>query len=140
MKWTDRDAATLELALMVFVAIALCMLFLVLMASWAFAETCLTVDLKPSDVLYNYDGDTYTILMGPLGIWNIREDGIDTPERNKRQPGWEAAKDFTWAWLYAGPFKLKTCFTLTLGRLVGTSSRNGETLGDALRREGHYKP
>lgn len=139
MKWSDRNAVTIELALMALCAIALCFLFLVLMASWAFSATCLTIDLEPKDVLYNYDGDTYTLMMGPLGMWHIREEGIDTPERNKKQPGWEAAKDFTWAWLYAGPFQLRTCFTLTLGRIVGSSSRNGITLASELRANGHEK-
>lgn len=140
MKWSDRNAATFELALMVFCAIALCLLFLVLMASWAFSATCLTIDLEPKDVLYNYDGDTYTIQAGPFGVWHIREEGIDTPERNKKQPGWEAAKKFTAEWLLSGPFQLRTCFTLTLGRIVGSSSRNGVTLASELRAAGHAKP
>lgn len=140
MKWRNRTPLTLEGALMALCAIALCLLFLVLLASWSFAETCLTVDLHPSDVLYNYDGDTYTILMGPLGLWHIREDGIDTPERTKKQPGWEEAKNFTWAWLHADTFQLRTCFVFTFGRLVGSSSRDGETLATALQKAGHAKP
>jgi len=139
MNWHDRSPISTEGALMGLCIIALCLLFLILIASWSFSATCLTVDMQPSDVIYNYDGDTYTVSMGPLGLWHIREDGIDTPERNKKQPGWEEAKDFTWAWLYSGPFKLSTCFDLTLGRIIGTSSRNGETLANALRLAGHQK-
>lgn len=139
MRWKDRTPVTIEMALAFLCAIALGVLFLVLIATWAHTETCLTVDLEPKHVLYNYDGDTYTLNLDPFGIWHIREEGIDTPERNRKQPGWQAAKDFTWAWLYAGPFQLRTCFNLTLGRVVGSASRDGVTLADALRAAGHEK-
>jgi len=139
MRWKDRTPLTIEMALAFLCIIALGFLFIIMIATRSHAATCLTVDLEPKHVLYNYDGDTYAINLDPFGIWHIREDGIDTPERNKKQPGWQEAKDFTWAWLYAGPFQLKTCFDLTLGRVVGSSSRNGATLADALKRAGHEK-
>lgn len=106
----------------------------------AHAETCMTVDVLPSQVLSNYDGDTFTVSLGVLGSSIIRVEGVDTPERNKKQPGWKEAKDFTSAWLAQGPFKLNTCFVLTLGRLVASPSRNGETLAAALIAAGHVKP
>lgn len=138
-KWRARIEKAFLGALMAGCVIGIITLFLLLMAVKARAAVCMDLDLKPADVLYNYDGDTYTITLGPLGMWHIREEGIDTPERNRKQPGWREAKDFTWAWLYAGPFQLRTCFDLTLGRVVGTSSRNGKTLADALRVAGHIK-
>lgn len=139
MRWKDRNAVTMEMALALIFIIAIVFLFLVLIATRVQAESCLTVDLQPSDVINNYDGDTYTVSMGPLGLWRIREEGIDTPERNKKQPGWQEAQEFTRNWLEAGPFQLKTCFQLTLGRMVGSASRNGETLADALKQAGHEK-
>lgn len=140
MNWKDRKPVTLEMALAFLCLIALGFLFLILIASRVQAATCLTIDLQPTDVINNYDGDTYTVSMGPLGFWHIREEGIDTPERNKKQPGWREAKEFTRNWLAAGPFQLHTCFVLTLGRVVGSSSRNGETLAHALKQAGHIKP
>jgi len=139
MKWSDRNGQTLEAALIFFVIVGIVAMFVLLIATQARANICMTVDLEPKDVLYNYDGDTYTITLGPIGIWHIREDGIDTPERTRKQPGWREAKDFTWAWLYAGPFQLHTCFDLTLGRVVGRSSRDGVTLAQALRQAGYEK-
>ena len=139
MKWSDRNGQTLEAALIFFVIVGIVAMFVLLIATQARANICMTVDLEPKDVLYNYDGDTYTIALGPIGMWHIREEGIDTPEGNRKQPGWREAKDFTWAWLYAGPFQLHTCFDLTLGRVVGRSSRDGVTLAQALKQAGHEK-
>lgn len=106
----------------------------------AHAKTCLSMDVQPSQVLGNYDGDTFTVSFGGLGNANIRVEGIDTPERNKKQPGWKEAKEFTAAWLARGPFKLNTCLVLTLGRIAASPSRDGVTLADALRTAGHAKP
>lgn len=139
MRWKERSGQTLEAVIIFFVVVGIVAMFVLLLAMRANAATCLTVDLQPSDVVDNYDGDTYTVLMGPLGKWHIREEGIDTPERNKKQPGWQEAKGFTEAWLAAGPFQLKTCFILTLGRIVGSSSRNGVTLAESLTRAGYGK-
>ena len=112
----------------------------VLLTTRAHAETCITLDVQPSHILGNYDGDTFTLSLGALGQAIIRVEGVDTPERNKKQPGWKEAKDFTAAWLAQGPFKMNTCFVLTLGRIVASPSRNGETLASALIAAGHVKP
>lgn len=133
MKWSDLNGDVIGFI------IACGLLLFLFFSAKARADTCLTIDLQPADVISNYDGDTYTIRMGPLGIWHIREAGIDTPERNKKQSGWREAKAFTDEWLHSGSFQLRTCFVLTLGRVVGTSSRNGVTLADALTQAGHTK-
>lgn len=104
------------------------------------ASTCMTLDVQPDQVLGNYDGDTFTLSLGALGEVRIRVEGVDTPERTKKQAGWKEAKDFTAQWLAQGPFKLQTCFVLTLGRLVAIPSRDGSTLADALIAAGHVKP
>ncbi len=104
------------------------------------AETCLTLDVQPNQVLGNYDGDTFTISLGALGHAIVRVEGVDTPERNKKQAGWKEAKEFTAQWLAAGPFQLNTCLVLTLGRIVGNPSRDGITLASALLAAGHVKP
>lgn len=104
------------------------------------AETCLTLQVQPSQVLGNYDGDTFTISLGALGHAIVRVEGVDTPERNKKQAGWKEAKEFTAQWLAAGPFRLNTCFVLTLGRIVASPSRDGITLASALIAAGHVKP
>lgn len=105
----------------------------------AHARTCLSMDVQPSQVIGNYDGDTFTLSLGAFGDVNIRVEGIDTPERSKKQAGWQEAKDFTAAWLAQGPFSLNTCLVLTLGRIVASPSRGGVTLADALRTAGHAK-
>lgn len=104
------------------------------------ASTCMTLDVQPDQVLGNYDGDTFTLSLGALGEVRIRVEGVDTPERTKKQAGWKEAKDFTAQWLAQGPFKLTTCFGLTLGRIVASPSRDGTTLAAALRAAGHAKP
>lgn len=124
---------------------ALVMMFLALfivtvMVGVSRAETCMTMDIQPEHVLGNYDGDTFVVSLGALGAVSIRVEGVDTPERNKKQPGWKEASDFTTAWLKQGPFKLNTCFILTLGRIVGNPVRNGESLASALITAGHVKP
>lgn len=129
-----------ECLLAVLTAMAVVFFLTIIIASRAQAETCMTFDVQPSHVLGNYDGDTFTVSLGALGQAIIRVEGVDTPERNKKQPGWKEAKDFTAAWLAQGPFKMNTCFVLTLGRIVASPSRNGETLASALIAAGHVKP
>ena len=134
MKRVDWDAVGM-------VAITLLMIILaILLANSARAETCLAIDVQPSQVLSNYDGDTFTLSLGALGQVNIRVEGVDTPERNKKRAGWKEAKEFTQRWLATGPFQLNTCFVLTLGRIVASPSRNGDTLASALIANGHGKP
>lgn len=103
------------------------------------AGSCLTMDVAPHQVLGNYDGDTFTVSLGALGNMIVRVEGVDTPERNKKQPGWQEAKAFTAKWLAKGPFKLNTCFALTLGRVVGSPSRDGRTLAQDLIDAGMTK-
>ena len=130
-----------EVVMFLLVALAMvglaCLIFFVGVSQ---AFSCLTMDVRPEHVVGNYDGDTFTVSLGALGEIIVRVEGIDTPERNKKQPGWKDAKEFTHQWLMAAPFRLSTCFALTLGRIVGTPSRNGETLAQALRSAGHEKP
>lgn len=126
--------------LAVLTAMAIVFFLTILVIARVQAATCITMDVQPSQVLGNYDGDTFTLSLGALGQATIRVEGIDTPERNKKQGGWKEAKDFTASWLARGPFKLQTCFMLTLGRLVASPSRDGITLADALTAAGHVKP
>lgn len=122
------------------VGITLLMIILGLLLSYsARAETCLTMQVQPEQVLGNYDGDTFKVSLGALGVMTVRVEGIDTPERNKHQIGWEKARDFTAAWLASGPFDLSTCFDMTFGRVVGVPSRDGATLREALLENGHAK-
>lgn len=131
MKWRER----VEYILIVATVLALLALFASAMDR-AHGETCLTTTVQPHQVLGNFDGDTFAISLGALGAASIRVQDIDTPERTKKQPGWEAAKNFTAKWLAAGPFELATCFDLTFGRVVGVASRGGQTLAEALRDAG----
>lgn len=126
-----------ELA-MVGVTLALIMLA-VLFSYSARADTCMTMIVQPEQILDNFDGDTFKVSLGALGQITVRVEGVDTPERTKKQPGWEEAKLFTESWLAAGPFDLSTCFDLTFGRIVGTPSRDGVKLAEALIANGHAK-
>lgn len=114
-------------------------LVILLVAVKARAASCLTMDVHPSQVLGNYDGDTFTLSLGALGPMKVRVEGVDTPEITKKQPRSEEAKLFTQQWIAQGPFKLNTCFTLTLGRVVGNPSRNGRTLAQDLIAAGLTK-
>ena len=129
-----------EALLAVLTAMAVFFFLAVVVAARANAETCMTLDVQPSQVLGNYDGDTFTVSLGVLGQSIIRVEGVDTPERNKKQAGWKEAKEFTAQWLAQGPFKLNTCFIITLGRIVGSPSRDGITLSSRLIAAGHVKP
>lgn len=120
--------------------IFLCVGVWIIVLGIAHAETCMTLDVQPSQILDIYDGDTFTMSLGALGQVHIRIEGVDTPERNKKQVGWDTAREFTRQWLAQGPFKLSTCFVMTLGRFVGSPSRNGTTLASALIAAGHVKP
>lgn len=142
MNWWQRNAPNIEWVLFLLCVTALIVLFLSAMVYKAHGETCLTTTVQPHQVLGNFDGDTFAVSLGVLGTAKIRVQDIDTPERTKKEPGWDAAKNFTAHWLAAAPFELATCFDLTLGRVVGVASRGGETLADALRNAGldknHY--
>lgn len=135
----DRDTRQVWFLLALVIVIGLALMVQLIVVSAVRSETCLTTTVQPQHVLGNFDGDTFTVSLGALGSVKIRVQDIDTPERTKKQPGWEAAKNFTASWLVAAPFELATCFDLTLGRVVGVASREGETLADALRKAGLEK-
>ncbi len=142
-KWVRRHE-WVSIDLLLIVLIVLCLIGLSIMAMLipfkAHAAACLLIDVPPQAVLNNYDGDTFTIFhFGPGGQLDIRVAGIDTPERNKKEPGWEAARLFTKTWLAAGPFRMTTCGKKSITRIEAQVERNGETLGDALRKAGHAK-
>lgn len=129
-----------ELILAMAVVILLIVLaVLVFVVGIAKATSCLTMDVQPNQVVGNYDGDTFTISLGALGNMIVRVEGVDTPERTKHQARAEEAKAYTQQWLAKGPFKLNTCFTLTLGRVVGNPSRDGRTLAQDLLAAGLVK-
>lgn len=137
-----RGLMRIDWELVIAVATVILMLVLVLTVfaiGVSRAGSCLTMDVEPHQVLGNYDGDTFTVSLGALGNMIVRVEGVDTPERTKKQPKWDEAKAFTANWLAAGPFKLSTCFTFTLGRVVGTPSRNGRTLAQDLIAAGLTK-
>lgn len=142
MSWINRDSEIksiwLLFALMVVLFVAL---FLELMfAASSRAEGCLSIDVPPGAVTKVYDGDTFTVFtFGPGRGVDIRVEGIDTPERNKKQPRWEEARAFTVTWLSAGMFHVETCGKQTLTRIVGAVSRDGKLLSDALRHAGYAK-
>lgn len=127
------------MGLFVYTAIFFIVLFL-LTVSYVRAESCLSIDVPPQAVLRNYDGDTFTIFtFAPGGEVDIRVNGIDTPERNKNEPGWQDARNFTSDWLAQGPFHVETCGEKTFGRIVAEISRGEERLDDALRAAGMEK-
>ena len=135
-----KDRIDWELFLFVATVILLiCLAFAIFAVGFAQANTCMTLDVEPQHIIGNYDGDTFTMSLGALGHMIVRVEGVDTPERNKKQPHWEEAKTFTANWLTKGPFKMSTCFTLTLGRVVGNPSRNGRTLAQDLIAAGLTK-
>lgn len=112
----------------------------VFIAGIAHAEGCLKIDVPPGAVISQYDGDTFRIFtFGPGAGVDIRVQDIDTPERTTHQEGWQHARDFTSAWLSAGPFTVETCGKRTFNRIVAVISRNGETLAEALREAGLEK-
>jgi len=128
-------------SLLVALAVMLLMLLVVmaLVPGLVRAETCMNMTVQPDQVIGNYDGDTFTVSLGALGEMIVRVQDIDTPERNKKQPGWEEAEQFTQEWLAAGPFDLWTCFAFTFGRVVAVASRDGVTLAAALEAAGYAK-
>jgi endonuclease YncB( thermonuclease family) len=106
----------------------------------AHAAACLTVDVHPGAVVRIYDGDTFDVFtLGVPASQPIRVQGVDTPERKTKEPGWEAARDFTRTWLARGVFRLDTCGVRSFERIVAKVTRDGEDLGDALRAAGLTK-
>ena len=109
------------------------------------AEACLSIDVPPSAVVSQYDGDTFELFtFGSPPTVSIRVLGVNTPELSKKkgvpdQPGSREAKEFTRQWLAKGPFHVSTCGTHTFDRIVAMVDRDGEVLADALIQAGHGK-
>jgi endonuclease YncB( thermonuclease family) len=68
----------------------------------------------------------------------IRLLAVDAPERG--QAGYEAARNFTGAWIARGPFTVAYCARDSFGRLLATVTRDTDDLGDALLKAGHAVP
>lgn len=100
---------------------------------------CLVLTLQPGHVKRILDGDTFVLYhVGVPPEERVRLLGVDTPE--KGQAGYDAAAEFTTAWLQAGPSELTTCKRDSFGRVLGVVTRNGESLGQALQAQGLAKP
>lgn len=127
--------AVVTLAMLVLLTV---MVFIVGVSS---AASCLSVDVPPGAVVSQYDGDTFEVFtFGSPDKVSIRVQGVDTPERKTKEPGWEAAREFTRQWLAKGPFRVDTCGKRSFERIVAEVMRDGESLADALRKEGLVKP
>ena len=140
MKWHERHGQTIDLAMLLLVAVAILGLFILPLSIpiRGHAASSLTIDVPPQAVLRVKDGDTFAVFnLLPPGEVSIRVEGANTPERN--EPGYQEAKQFTAAWLSKGTFQLSTKGKYTYERIVGTVSRNGTTLTDALKAAGHSK-
>lgn len=100
---------------------------------------CTTLQLDPSWVLRVKDGDTFVIRnAGITNFEDVRVCCINTPE--KKQPQFAEATAFTTQWLEAGPFVLEACKRDSFGRLLGTVTRDGHDLADALLEAGLAVP
>lgn len=100
---------------------------------------CTTLQLDPSWVLRVKDGDTFVVRnAGITNSEDVRVCCINTPER--KQPRAEEATGFTTDWLKAGPFVLEACKRDSFGRLLGTVTRDGQDLADALLEAGLAVP
>lgn len=138
MQWKDRSPITIELALFFLCCIALGFLFLILVATMARAESCLIIDVPPSAVVGQPDGDTFYLFnFAPGGRVKIRVADVDTPEHG--EPGFEEATAFTRDWLAEGVFRVTTCGKPTFDRIVAEVKRNGKTLAQALDEAGHAR-
>jgi endonuclease YncB( thermonuclease family) len=125
----------------------LTLMLLVLLASMVFvmgvshAASCLSIDVPPGAVVSQYDGDTFEVFtFGSPDRIAIRVQGVDTPERKGKEPGWEAAREFTRQWLAKGPFRIDTCGKHSFERVIAEVIRDGESLASALKRAGLVKP
>ena len=99
------------------------------------------------------DGDTICLVIDAgFGLWvagghggaRVRLLGVDTPERN--EPGWDAARAFTSAWLFATggnewPLVIQTVKADNFGRYLGDIWRvtDGRHLNRDLIEAGHAR-
>ena len=99
---------------------------------------CLSFVLQPEHVKRVIDGDTFILFhVGIPAEERVRLLGVDTPE--KGQAGYDAATEFTTAWLKAGPSELTACKRDSFGRLLGGITRGKESLSGALLENGYAK-
>lgn len=108
-------------------------------AAGVLALFCTTLQLDPSWVVRVKDGDTFVIRnAGITNVEDVRVCCINTPE--KKVDGFREATAFTTQWLAAGPFALNVCKRDSFGRLLGTVTRDGQDLADALLDAGLAVP
>ena len=97
---------------------------------------CLSLRLFPGHVQPVIDGDTFVLYhVGVSAEERVRVLGVDAWELS--QPGGDAARAFTTAWLAQGPFVLNTCKRDSFGRLLATVTRDTTNLAWALIAAGH---
>ena len=147
MKWHERNTSTIDLAILVFIAISvlgiLGMIFFLPVKSHG--SSCLTIDVPPQAVVRVIDGDTFHVFnLLPPGYVPIRLKGVDTPEFSRKkgvpdEPGAADARQFTARWLAAGPVRLHTCGKQTFERVEGIVERNGLSLAAELKAAGYGK-
>lgn len=137
--WQRNILDNAESFLIALVTIALIILFLVLMAAQkSHAGGCLVIEVPPQAVLRVQDGDTFTLFSFTYGGGvKIRVSNVDTPE--KKEPGFEEARQFTWDWLTKEKFLVDTCGEYTFERIQAVVERDGETLAEALIKAGLQK-
>lgn len=135
-----RETVKIDWELMLAVATVLLMIVLavtVFIVGIASAASCLSIDVPPGAVVSQYDGDTFEVFtFGSPDRIAIRVKGVDTPERKTKEAGWESAREFTRQWLSKGPFRIDTCGKRTFERIEAEVMRDGESLADALKKEG----
>ena len=96
---------------------------------------CLTALIQPAHVQRVIDGDTLVLFhVGTPPEERVRLLGVDTPERG--QPGANEATAFTKSWLQRGAWTLTACQRDSFGRLLGTATRDGSSLGTQLVEAG----
>lgn len=92
---------------------------------------CLTLTLTPGHVQRIVDGDTFVLYhVGTPPYERIRLLGVDADER--ATPNGIEATLFVEEWLEGGDWSLVTCARDSFGRLLGTVTRDGESLADLL--------
>lgn len=100
---------------------------------------CVAMQVTPGHVSRVLDGDTFALYhVGTPPEERVRILGVNTPERG--QPGAAEATAFTKDWLARGPFDLTACKRDSFGRLLGSVTRNGESVAGELIDRGLGKP
>ena len=147
MKWHERHGQTIDLAMLLVVAVAMLALFILplIIPIRGYAASCLTIDVPPQAVLSVKDGDTFTVFnLLPPGYVSIRVKGVDAPEFSRKkgvpdEPGAEEAQRFTARWLAEDTFRVSTCGKYTFERIEAVVERNGISLAASLIEAEHWK-